>query len=233
MYVRAAANEASSTVSVGNAANIMTAIAAKDAEVSVHQTSTVTVTIEASAPSVGNAGQIMVDIAAKNAVSTGEQSTSTVTVTVGVPAPDVEDPSVVMNLINVDNGDSGSSPATVTLSDTDDNISAGANAKNDATSGVPCSFYDALAELSITMSTGGCIPGPNDDDADDDSGSMLDTASAAMFSISPVSNSVVGQVGDEDAADNMSTPTPDPDESTLDSSNNKCVVITTTVWPSS
>ncbi|KAJ2391164.1 hypothetical protein GGI23_005472 [Coemansia sp. RSA 2559] len=233
MHIRAVANGASSTPSVGNAANIMTAIAAKNVQVSVHQTSTVIVTIEASAPSVGNAGQIMVDIAAKNAVSTGKHSTSTVTVTVGVPTPVVEDPSLVMNLIDVGDDNSASGHATITLSDKSDDLSAGANAKVDATSGIPCSFYDNLAELSITMSSGGCIPGPNENDSDDASGSMSDAASYAMFSISPISNSIDGQVGDEDAADNMSTPTSDPEESTFDSSNKKCVVITTTVWPSS
>ncbi|KAJ2559824.1 hypothetical protein EV175_000138 [Coemansia sp. RSA 1933] len=224
IYARAA----SSSVSVGNAADIMTAIAAKDAVDDANETSTTTITITASAPSVGNADHIMAAIAVSHSESA--LSTSTVTVTVVANVPDVADESSIMNLIDV--GDYNSSPSSMTLQNSDGE-SVGVNGK--ANTGVPCSFYDQLAELSITMSSNGCIPDSGDDSESDDGNSTA----PPMFEISPTSGEAEldassdsgNGAADEDAAKAAADQTSVTD--TSDSSANKCVVLTTTVYPTS
>ncbi|KAJ1768824.1 hypothetical protein IW140_005022 [Coemansia sp. RSA 1813] len=252
MQVRAV-NKAGSTPTYGNTAAIMEAIAAKDQPNNVQRTSTVTVTMEASVPSVGNTAAIMAAIAAKDYTPTPHQITSTVTVTIKASVPSVGDAEDIIDQIAVNNFDSDSQNVPITLADQDVPGSSGPsvggqNAKDLSGSGVPCAFYASLAELSITMPSDNCVPGSNSASVD---GKVLTNSNNGgmpkfLFSASETSDSDAAEfayypVGDEDAVDAEHSTT-DPGivmgsegfsmGSTFDSSNYKCVVVTTTVWPS-
>ncbi|KAJ2694991.1 hypothetical protein GGH99_000381 [Coemansia sp. RSA 1285] len=267
--VRAVASEPASSTDYGNSRVIMAAIAAKGYKGDVIYTTTATKTVELATPSVGNPNFIMAAIAAK-ADANQQPSTQVVTVTVEASVPSVGDPDEIMAQIAVGNFNEYSKPTSVTLNDINPStdIYSDATSSDDGadeygkvyeTSKVPCSFYDGLASLSITLPSDNCVPDPGDSGsstADSDSGTEATDSGSSSSSTSTSDGFAAGAdtgVGDEDnTASVVVVPTSDaetvtdtdtnadagsdgyPTETTItsDSSAYKCVIVTTTVWAS-
>ncbi|KAJ2741388.1 hypothetical protein H4S06_005902 [Coemansia sp. BCRC 34490] len=270
--VRAVASEPASSTDYGNSRVIMSAIAAKGYKGDVIYTTTATKTVELATPSVGNPDVIMAAIVAK-ADANQQPSTQVVTVTVEASVPSVGDPDEIMAQIAVGNFNEYSKPTSVTLNDinpstdiysdaTSSDDGADEHGKVYETSRVPCSFYDGLASLSITLPSDNCVPDPGysgSSTADSDSETeATDSGSSSSSATSTSDGFAAGAdtgVGDEDnTASVVIVPTSDaetetiaetdtnadagsdeyPTETTItsDSSAYKCVIVTTTVWAS-
>ncbi|KAJ2658680.1 hypothetical protein IWW48_003919 [Coemansia sp. RSA 1200] len=262
--VRAVAKGPESSTDYGNSRVIMAAIAAKGYKGDEIYTTTATKTIELATPSVGNPNVIMAAIAAKNDADQ-QPSTHVVTVTIEASVPSVGDPDEIMAQIAVGNFNEYSKPTSVTLNDINpstDNYSDATSSddgadeygKAYATSNVPCSFYDGLAALSITLPSDNCVPDPGDsgsNTADSESGMGLsdqgDTesqeATDSSSSSSPTSTSdgfAAGAdtgVGDEDNTDSVvDIPTSDAEtvaDSTTDAGSDEYPTETTITSDSS